>query len=113
MCGPHWRSSDLEEKFKVKAWSPNWGLTEVRTRNEAGSGLSVGSELSPRSGFCLGSGLSLGPGLNERSGLELSLRSGLSGAASGLSMESGLSGWPESSHDVAVVGARTYCEAKV
>ena len=52
-------------KARPRAQS-SWGLMEVRTWNEAGPGLNVGSE------FCLGPGFSLGSGVNHRSGLELS-----------------------------------------
>lgn len=113
MCGFYWRSLDLEEKFKVKVWSFNWGLIEVRIRNEVGLGFSVGLEFSLRLGFCLGLGFSLGLGFNERLGLEFSLRLGLFGVVLGFSMELGFSGWLESSYDVVVVGVRIYCEVKV
>lgn len=63
-----------------------WGLIEIRTWNETGSGLRVGSELSPVPEFCLGPGFNLGSGLNQISGLKLSLGPGMSGAGSGLDL---------------------------
>lgn len=82
-----------------------------------GSGLSLDLGLNQRSGleFTLGSelklnpgrGLSLWSGLSLRLGLGFSLRSRVSRAGPGPSVESGLGLGPESSRDLAAVEAGT------
>lgn len=102
VCGPPFEKlrPGLRNPKPRPGVQSGWGLTEVRTWPEAGSGPSLGSELSPGSGFCLASRLSLSSGLNQRQGLELGLGPGLSQVGAGLDPG------PESSHGLAVVGAR-------